>query len=389
MGQDSPFATLGQGLQDFLSAQFTPPPGTSAALGFLGGGIAVDPSTFYETAADGQQEVNTRLVNDWLNVVVDKVVPVVDAQASESLQTANALMREIAWGAASVAAPGTPGGDFIGHLRNAAEQALGPDGTVNWVSTAPSDWYDPSKVPGWAHYSNTASAGTPPPSPPVNPGLWNWRTIVPVRVPPVPPDERPPARITEMVGVRREVPDVLRVAALQGGAAAAADTTSVSLRERVVDLQDVDLLSVAARNAQTQDVQASSLTLSLDYLLVELSRESWWTDALVTASGWYVPLQPAGSLCPGAQHAGQSVGVPVRLVLTGNVTVSGTWTDEDRTAASGSTHFGVWSLDGHEWNQDTQTLTIRGMQAIACIYSLLPALPPADDPALVPPQATA
>ena len=389
MGQDSPFATLGQALQDFLSAQFTPPAGTSAALGFLGGGIAVDPATFYNTMPDGQQVANPVLVNNWLNILVDKVVPVVDAQASESLNTANGLMWEIASGAAALAAPSTPGGDFIAHLKSEARQMLGPEGTVNPVTTAPSDWYDPAKASGWPHYSETASSGTPPPSPPVNPGIWNWRKIEPVHIPPVPPDERPPivpGPIREQLPVAGPIREELPLPGPIREQLPMA-LSAVAVREHVFVPDSIDLLTVAARNAQSQDVSASSLTLSLDYQLVALSRAAWWSDALVTAAGWYLPLQTAGSLCPGAEHAGQSVGIPVRLVVTSNVTVSGTWTDDDRTAASTSTHFGVWSLDGHQWNEQTQTLSIPGMQAIACIYSLLPSLPPADDPGLSQPPA--
>src|SRR5215467_3704077 len=91
-GTVPPLLALGQDLRDYLSAQFSPPPGVNAVLGFLPGGVAVEPQSFL---AGSPPRPNPLLVDNWLNGVVDLVTPVVDGVTGYSFLTASELMQEI------------------------------------------------------------------------------------------------------------------------------------------------------------------------------------------------------------------------------------------------------------------------------------------------------
>jgi hypothetical protein len=143
----------------------------------------------------------------------------------------------------------------------------------------------------------------------------------------------------------------------------------------------------------TQSVESDELTLSLDYCVVQLSRAPWWNDLLLRMPGWYIPGLRAGAFVPSSRLEGQPVGVPIAMVVTRNVQVTGRWSQADRTAAESHTSFGPWHIGETSLSFDQSevqaTLRIDGMQVIAVICSLLPAIPPADDPALAQPASPA
>jgi hypothetical protein len=174
---------------------------------------------------------------------------------------------------------------------------------------------------------------------------------------------------------------------------AVADTEAVSpvsghLSDIVRTLDPNSVAAIVAATAPTTPVNASSLTISLSYQLVLLSR-TWWSSELVNAPGWCFAGQHAGALLPGNLGADTNVAVPVALILTKDVTIAGSWTDADRAAAGNSSHLGPWALPFGTTFTGTslsETLSIPGMQVIGGFYATLPMLPPDDDPAL---QSTA
>jgi hypothetical protein len=176
-------------------------------------------------------------------------------------------------------------------------------------------------------------------------------------------------------------------------APAAFFTEAASVRVSTLDAAMVsNAISTAADEASTSSVASDSFSLSLSYLVLSLSRAPWWSDFILLLDNWYFPgLQRASMIGDG--DAGQVTGIPVALILTSDVKIGANWSESDRNAASSNTHFGPWALHAMEiTTSDTAgeaTLTIPGIQAIACIYRDLPAIPPRPDPDLVPAAPTA
>jgi hypothetical protein len=160
------------------------------------------------------------------------------------------------------------------------------------------------------------------------------------------------------------------------------EMTSVSAAQAVSVSQAI---STAASQASSSAVASSSLSLSLSYLVVELSRAPWWSDLLLLLDNWYIPGTGRAALVAASDDQ-KTIGVPVALILTYDVKIQAQWSDSDRAAASSSTHFGPWMLTSAQFTSATDgggaILTIPGIQAIACIYRELPAIPPKADPGL-------
>lgn len=141
----------------------------------------------------------------------------------------------------------------------------------------------------------------------------------------------------------------------------------------------------AARQAGTTSVASTSLSLSLSYQVVSLSRAPWWSEFLPLLDNWYIPSLPRGALVDDS-NADQVGGAAMALILTSNVMIKANWSASDRSTASASTHFGPWALEAMEFRESGTSgeavLAIPGIQAIACIYRDLPAIPPQPDPDL-------
>ena len=151
-------------------------------------------------------------------------------------------------------------------------------------------------------------------------------------------------------------------------------------------------VKTAADQASAQSVDAPSMSVKLNYRLVGLSRAPWWSDILVGMTNWYVPGQHK-DLWVGAASTQRCFGLPVSLILTANVQITASWSASDRAAAASNSHVGPWALAGAEIpapdSSGKATLTIPSMQAIGCIYRVMPSLPPVDDPVLVVPPTSA
>jgi hypothetical protein len=425
---------LGQQLTDFLLKQFATPSGSKDSLGFLGTGVAVEPNSFLS-----QGQFNPARVNSWLSIVVDPLGAVIkDGNRVESTSwTASELMQTIATQAVCVAPAGSDEQQGFARAKSLAMENAGGATTVN---TAPLDWYDPAQVAQWPKCSlttsSTSSSGTGSPVPPLEPPpsnmpprtpLWAWRTLEKVRI--ADPDCLEPVDIPAAKGTAlHTISDPIRARPFMLSANMAAASPAMSARlapvgesigpARVMQFShagDAALISIdqapaaviteqattrfssvqavmvsqtistAASQASTSSVAASSLSLNLSYLVVSLSRAPWWNDLLLSLDNWYIPAMDCAALVA-ESDAQRILGVPIALVLTYDVKIQAMWAAADRAAASSNTHFGPWVLNSAQLTETTNAgeaiLTIPGIQAIACIYRELPALPPKADPSL-------
>jgi hypothetical protein len=425
----SAITLLGQQLTDFLVKQFAPPPGTKTSLGFLGTGVAVDPNSF---VSGGQ--FNPALVNKWLDIVVDPLGEVITSsnQVEFTPWTATQLLAAIYSQAMSLA----PADSDAQHgFAKAKSQAMEGLGGATTVSTAPLDWYDPARVPQWPDCSLTANTtsssgttvtlGEPPPAKP----LWAWRTLqmTPIqattgnfeRVTPIQTggvalhtintvqNRRMMFAASPMLAMRQESSPMMsaRLAPLGQAAAMgqAVQLSKVSTESRisidripasVISEQAVTpaqalmvshAVSTAANQATTSSVASNSLSLHLKYQVVSLSRAPWWSELLMLLDNWYVPSCARASMIEDSDSQ-KVIGVPVALILTSDVSIRSAWSEADRAAATSNTHFGPWALNSAQFtstsNAGEAILSIPGIQAIACIYRQLPALPPKADPSI-------
>jgi hypothetical protein len=419
---DTAFDSCGNQLSSFLVKQFNPPPGAACALGFLGQGIAVDPDSFLSGG-----EFNPARVNLWLSNVVEPLAAVGkdDNRIDPVSFTAFSLMESIAAAALSLDPVGSDAQLSFAKVKSQAMENLGGATVVN---AAPLDWYDPKHLPDWPKctltVSSTASTGSGSSTTPMPPGpgmipprapLWAWRSIA---KPPSPdpallagvhsataPSVVAPHIMPISVIARNDFAvshaSVTPVASVGTATLATAEAAKIRIAEdnlrtaslsekvsstafRVQAIGMSEAIAKLGNQASTSSVDANSLTLSLSYRMVQLSREPWWNDLLLLLSNWYIPSLQRGNLI--AQSAANNlIGVPIELILTANVQIEANWSATDRSSASNSTHVGPWALQSSQFsavsNSGRSTLSIPGMQAVACIYRGLPVLPPNSPPA--------
>jgi hypothetical protein len=507
MSDASGLLALGRALDDYLVGEYSPPPGTQTALGFLAG-VSVDPATFQNNGV-----VNPALVQVFLNLVVNRVAPVVGGRFVGSLLPAHQLYAALLAVGMPLAPLGTPAADAFLALKTMAGSAFGVLGAPKDVVTAPSNWFDPAGRGGWSSFSTTSSGSsgssegssggatprpaippkTPRPTKP-SPGetppiiaqeqfeqLWQWRKLdtaamAEVVLPASKAVETAPAKAAKpvMMGSLKIQPDAvvrdhrtatetpivrdhraldisdvsvakapmmasftaqpageLKLSASPKLAMRAVDAEpmiaksvvaapvdrimATAPRRQLTDLVDAESVLVTSADskvksqamakliadrspvliadfkrdgetASTQRVESQALTLSLEYCFVQISRDAWWNEMLLRMP-WCAPGLKAGDLVPGRQSAGLPVGVPIAMVVTRNVRVSGRWSEADRAAADSHTSFGPWEMSrskmSFDSSRETATLEIPDTQVVAVVCSLLPSLPPADDPALV------
>ena len=484
MPNASGLLALGQALDDYLVGEYSPPPGTQTALGFLPG-IAVNPSSFAPTGV-----VNPLAVNTFLNSVLNVLGPVVDGRFAGFL-SAHQIYGTVLDVAFPVDPLGTPAADAFLSVKNTARSAFGAS-PVKQLVAVPMNWYDPASSEGWASFSTSASGAagsaesssegetSPKPSPKPMPGetppiiaperfekLWQWRTLddgaraqVVLPAPEaatVTTSEDPPVVVRDHrtkvngpivrdhrgidlsdVSVRdhrsvsrsfssqavadfklapsrqvmlqavaaaptvaeAQVQPVLATAPRRQLIAALADdqpmfaagddvTVKSQAVAQLIETQAPVLVAEIdddAETSSTQTVESHDLTLSLEYCFVQVSRDAWWNDAVLRMPRWYAPGCKAGAFSSGTTVGGLPLGLPIAMVITRNVQVSGRWSEADRAAAESHTSFGPWSthestMEYDESNQSA-TLAIPGWQVVAVVCALLPPLAPADDPSL-------
>jgi hypothetical protein len=435
----SSFSSVGEQLEGFLTKQFTPPEGMQTVLAFFGSGLAVSPSSFISD--DGK--FNPARVNQWLNISLDVIHTVEEHRIGSAVMSATQLMQAIGGSAMSTAPIGSPTALVLGRIKSQVMEDLGGTTVIN---TAPLNWYDPAGVAQWSKYTMSIGPDSPPPSPPPGgprpipidrPPLWTWRTL-----PRVAPETFIPVASHGPVAQVGLHPHPMLMAAavpkttLNVGTARVTETNFAAVQpaqslhlspgilqqktavqpaqtvhfapgglQQEIAVQPAQKLQLATGamafnnavklavdQASVRPVDAQSMSIDLSYTLVGLSRTPWWNDLLLGMNNWYIPGQRKSSWV-GPSIAARSFGVPVQLILTANVQIKAAWSQADRAAAANSSHVGPWSLAGSQIS-DTgtsgqATLAIPSMQAIGCIYRVLPALPPLDDPVLAPVPVTA
>lgn len=496
MSDASGLLALGQALDQYLIGEYSPPPGTQTALGFLPG-IAVNPGSFAPTGV-----VNPFAVQTFLNSVMNVLGPVVDGRFS-GIMSARDIYGAVISIAHPVDPPGTPGGDAFNQVRGMALAEFSASPTKPLVAV-PLNWYDAGATEGWSTFTSSSSSRTveetstssgevptkpaagetPPILPPPTERfgkLWRWRTldasvIADVVVPsaeatveePEPvvirdhrvrigrPDVRdrlgvdlsevavrdhrsesgstrfsakadlavaparsalrvnrlvaqPVAQVAPEPAVAAEAPEVQVLATAprrQLMAALAVEQPFLARGENVLvrsqALAHLIEVETPARVAEidgdfettsTQSVESHDLTLTLDYCFVQVSRDEWWNDAVLRMPRWYAPGSKAGAFSSSSQVEGLPLGVPIAMVVTRNVSVKGTWSAADRSAAESHTSFGPWSTHdsamAYDASTETATLDIPGMQVVAVVCAVLPPLAPADDPTLAAPPTGA
>jgi hypothetical protein len=411
----SSFFAVGEQLEGFLTKQFTPPDGTQAVLGFFGSGLAVEPGSFI--GDDGKY--NPARVNTWLNISLDVVNAVEDHRVGSAVMSASQLIQAIGVSAMSTSPIASETALVLGRMKSQVMEDLG-GATV--IQTAPLNWYDPAQVAQWPNYgmkigSDTPPAPTPTPAPggkiPIDrPPLWVWRTLARPRPETFIPVHPEVTAVHSQVPVAQSLPHsiiqptsakVLNVSAMHAvtpmlhmeqpvmhvmaapvqQTLAVQPTQTLHLASSTVAFNNA--VKTAADQASAQRVDAPSMSVDLNYCMVGLSRTPWWNDLLIGMTNWYVPGQHKDSWI-GKGAASRCFGLPVSLILTANVRIKAAWSQSDRASAANSSHVGPWSLAGSQFpapdSTGAATLTIPSMQAIGCIYRVLPSLPPVDDPAL-------
>jgi hypothetical protein len=410
----SAFSAVGDQLQGFLAKQFTPPSGTQTVLGFFGSGLAVEPASFL--GDDGK--FNPARIDAWLNISLDVIDVVENHQVGSPVMSATQLIEAVAGSAMSAAPIGSDPAHVLARIKDQVMEDLG-GATV--IQTAPANWYDPAGVARWSKFTMTIGSGSPaaPPSAPATPAsggtvpvrvtgppLWTWRRLPQVRpeifVAAQPHSAVAPGGPRPMAAA---TPAMANIGAARAGAPVLVAATTMRpsnvVREPLLRSQVAaepapvapgalayrTALKIAADQASAQPVDTQSISVDLSYLLVNLSRAPWWSDLLLAMTNWYIPGQRRSSWV-GASTPDICYGVPIALILTADVQIKAAWSQADRAAAASSSNIGPWSLAGTQFKSSdgsgSATLLMPSMQAIGCIYRILPALPPQDDPSLSP-----
>ncbi len=257
---------------------------------------------------------------------------------------------------------------------------------------APANWYDPAVAGNWSSYSFKAAPAastpaSPPPPPPqtlpiqrFNPQPWRLMVAAPVlnqaEATPAPPAQAAQAaRFSNMRFV-------------------AQDQSLVAFHPAAVEPLVVD-------NSSPAPVLQPSLEITFDYCIVQLHRP-WLSGDFLASPGWYLTGAHAGDYAtgptpPAASPTGDSGSspaapapapfswLPVACIAIKNLVISTAGSAMDPSVAASATAFGPFAL--RTTAGSTNSLTNPGIQIVAWICAAQPQLPPATDPALIPPTA--
>jgi hypothetical protein len=161
----------------------------------------------------------------------------------------------------------------------------------------------------------------------------------------------------------------------------ATENQPAPFKEKFISAQQVgQLVSNLHEEATAQQVTADGFKLSLRFCLVELKRP-WLSDALLSLPDWYVPGFAKGDFSKGqADNMGIMAYVPTACIIVRDVSISANWAEEDKAIIQNATEMAGFSLLGRDYDQNSQTLNIPGLQSFAWICQPMPVLPPANSP---------
>ena len=137
----------------------------------------------------------------------------------------------------------------------------------------------------------------------------------------------------------------------------------------------------------TKPISSSSLQLTMQVMRVNIIRE-WLNPLLFHLGGWSLDGILAGSISSGNSAANEGFFplLPVSLLVVRNVSITGTWSADDKTYAQQASTpgdavaFGPLTLSTAGSTQskfDGATLTVPGMQVVAWYCMPVPKMPPA------------
>jgi hypothetical protein len=283
--------------------------------------------------------------------------------------------------------------DSFSALKKQAKEAYdnapsdGELGGPKLTGATPVDWYDVTKAANWNTYNyDSSQAGPAQPAAPRAPNVHVVWRVLPLQ-----------ASVAQRPAVQAPVEHGIPITVAHPGfmAAPAANTMMVnhaaapapamvpSAFVSVHRNQFNSRASVAAVAAQTapQPVATTKFTISFDYCLVRL-RRSWLSGDFLTAAGWYVPGKAAGDCTAGGQlNTGGFAVVPTAFIAVKNLNINAALPAGVTADAGSAAAFGPFSLLGSSPNQQG-ALVDPGLQVIAWICSVQPALPPDADPSL-------
>ncbi len=157
-----------------------------------------------------------------------------------------------------------------------------------------------------------------------------------------------------------------------------------------VNLEDL-VTQPAVSTATTSD---SSLHVHFEHILLTITRQlagtPWWHPELLAEPCWFVPGMKSGAMVPLSADPAYAHCLPLSLLLVRNVSLTGTWSTEARSAMNSGVHFfGPFLMAPTTQTTDsdsTEQTTVLGLgvQVIGELGGPLPALPPMDDPATGP-----
>jgi hypothetical protein len=152
-------------------------------------------------------------------------------------------------------------------------------------------------------------------------------------------------------------------------------------------IQPVETTTVATQPVQSKPITSSSLKLSMYCQRVTIRRD-WMNSLLLQLGDWSIDGVPAGMLSNGATdntNTGPFALLPVSFVVVRDVSITGTWSADDKTYATQAATpgnvvaFGPLTLANAASSQSTfdgSTLTVPGMQIVAWSCHPTPKLPP-------------
>ena len=387
---------LGSAIQDFLSSQYPSVAGAASVFAAQPGGLPVDTSTFASNLLLAAQEIND---------LADVTARVLVGQFWPTLIKASGLYEILLSGMPTAGMTGDQLVEF-GKLRSNADADY--HNQLAGITATPSNWWDITANSNWTTHTTSSDVVSGSLPAPVLP--WHWRILPPPHIPILSAGLRPGSfpidRALSMADARSPLPVAsaapvaragmmeLRQAVTTSEAAPSSQPISIAtsaiepLRVAPSAAQPISMVASQRAIAQlvsvssTQTVEAEHINVSFDYCLVKLSR-AWWDELFVATKGWYIPTYGSGDLATSAADGsgGQCPAIPTAMFLVRNVTISGSWSEQDRTAIPNAASFGPISLIGRSIDSSL-TISIPGMQIVGWMADILPLLPPMSDPNL-------
>ena len=382
---------------------------------------------------DEARTLSPALAQDFISNLADTLPEVAESLFSRRMATVEATYGLILAGAMPADAAATA---LLGAARGKAETDFDVEidalqaglGRYRPVNAIPSNWYDLSADGNWTTISIGAADDPPLTRQPrrFSPALTEWKTLDPgdkmILVKPLDvqlfePEPSPSvveashttdphtvvakpsavainkvflrnAVLTEDPQLRLNHQTVQRVSARRNFSETAiksgmilkqrtgSNKLSVYTAARLRTLTDI-----VAANATPKPISTDSLSISFRLCLVQMNRP-WFSQALLSLPGWYLPGFSKGSLSDAVSLTAPMALVPTACILIRDLSIKGQWSEEDKATVANAASFGPLSLLGRDYDDGAATITVAGMQSIGWVCERMPILPPVNDPAL-------